>query len=369
MLTTILLFLLILAVLILVHELGHFTVAKLFGIRVDEFGLGFPPKVFAKKIGETVYTLNAIPFGGFVKIFGEDAPELGDVGGLSGYDTRRSFYFKPKWIQALVLSAGVCMNIFFGFLLMSVGYMIGMPAPAHTSNFGEIQNPQLVVTSVLPNSPAFLGGLTSGDTIVKAVAGKNMVEDLTPESVSNLIERSQSPILITYKRGASDPQTITITPSHTLVPDKQVIGITMETIGTLKLSPVYAFIQGAITSWQLLQNIVVGLWNFIAGFFTFSSHISDVSGPVGIARVVGEARAISYVYVLTLVALISFNLAVINLIPFPALDGGRLFFVLIEAIIRRRIHPTVANWVNGIGFALLIILMLVVTTHDIWGVL
>jgi regulator of sigma E protease len=369
MIVTILLFLFILAVLIFVHELGHFTVAKLFGIRVDEFGLGFPPKLFAKKVGETTYTLNAVPFGGFVKIFGEEAPELGDVGGLSGYDKTRSMYFKPKWIQALVLVAGVAMNMIFGYLLISFCFMIGMPSPAGTSQYGDIQNPQVVITAVLANSPASTAGFVPGDVIVHAYAGQNSLDDLSPDSVSTFIEKSQSPISFSTQRGSQLIYMADVIPSHTLIAGKPAIGISMETIGTLKLSPLKALLQGGITSWQLISGTAVGLYDFIRGFFTATSHLSNVSGPVGIAKVVGQARAIGAVYVLSLIALISFNLAIINLVPFPALDGGRLFFILIEVVIRRKINPTVANWINGIGLSLLLLLMIVVTTHDIWGIL
>lgn len=367
---TILLFLLILAILILVHELGHFMVAKLFGIRVDEFGLGFPPKLFSKKIGETIYTLNAIPFGGFVKIFGEDpVAEQAGYGASLHDDKNRSFQYKPKWIQALVLCAGVAMNILFGYLLISLGFMIGLPAPVGASPYGEVKSTELVITSVLPNSPADKIGLISGDIIISASASKNSVQNLSPETVSDLIAKSQSPIILTYKRGNILPQTVTITPSNNIVLDKQAIGISMDMIGILKLPLGPALLQGLQTTGQILRSIVVSLWYFFTDITNFKSNISQVSGPVGIARIVGQASSIGFVYVLSLVALISLNLAVINLIPFPALDGGRLFFILIEVIINRKINPKVASWVNGLGFAILLTLMVVVSLHDIWGVL
>lgn len=368
MFITFVLFLVILAILVFVHELGHFSVAKFFGIRVDEFGLGFPPKLFAKKYGETVYTLNAIPFGGFVKIFGENGDEEQETL-LSEEDKKNNFAYKNRGIQALVLVAGVTMNILFGYLLISLGFMIGLPSPAGTSNFGDIKNPELVITSILPNSPASKAGLISGDTIRSVRTLQKTLTDVSPQSVSMFIEQSKSPIELTYTRGKNDIRTVTIEPSRDLFADRQVIGITMETIGTLQLSPAKAFLQGAITTGYLLKEIIFGLIEFFKGVFTFTQDFSSVSGPIGIAKVVGEAREVGFVHVLSIVALISFNLAVINLIPFPALDGGRLLFVGIEAIIRRKINATVTYWVNAIGFIFLIILMIVVSTHDIWNIL
>jgi regulator of sigma E protease len=139
----------------------------------------------------------------------------------------------------------------------------------------------------------------------------------------------------------------------------------MDSIGILKLSPPLAFIEGLRTTGLIIKQTAIGLFDFFGGVFTLKSDLSQVSGPVGIAKVVGEARSLGFVYLLTLTALISINLAIINLLPFPALDGGRLLFVLIEAIIRRPIHPKVVQWTNTLGFVFLIILMLVVTTHDI----
>jgi regulator of sigma E protease len=176
-------------------------------------------------------------------------------------------------------------------------------------------------------------------------------------------------VTLAFKRGSADVQTIHITPSKTIVPDRQAIGISMDILGTLRLSPLNALLQGAVTTVDLLKNIVLGLWDFFGQVFRFKSSFSEVSGPIGIAKVVGQARSFGFVYVLSLMALISLNLAVINLVPFPALDGGRLLFVLIESVTRKNIPPKIASWTNGIGFALLLTLMIVISVHDVWGIL
>lgn len=366
---SIIIFIIILAVLIFVHELGHFLTAKKSGIRVDEFGLGFPPKVLSKKVGETTYTLNAIPFGGFVKIFGED-PHLQEI---KEGEKGRSFYYKPKSIQALVLVAGVAFNIIFAGILFSLGFMIGQPATAETSRFGEIQDPKLVITTVLPGSPAQKAGLTGGDAILFVEASGNTQGaqldtegNLSAEQVSKVISESTGEkITILYQRGNDAPATAFITPTDSIIPGKKAVGIAMDTVGILKLPVHTAILQGIITTAELTWATVKGLVGFLWSVVTLQSNFSQVSGPVGIAGVVKDASKLGFTYVMSLTALISINLAVINLVPFPALDGGRLLFVAIEAVTRRKIPSKVATWVNASGFILLLILMGVVTLNDI----
>jgi regulator of sigma E protease len=369
---SIIIFIISLAILILVHEFGHFIVAKKSGIRVDEFGLGFPPRLLAKKWGDTTYTINAIPFGGFVKIFGEDP--IGDEDTLRALAVSNgasphsdSFQYKPKWIQALVLVAGVTMNLIFAWLLISLGFMIGLPTPVD-AGLGKVTDAHLVVTEILPGSPAENAGLQAGDVIVSASTGNELLqnENLTPENVSNMIAESTTKNLeITYERGNSEPTTVSIEPNTNTVVGKRAVGIGMDIIGTLKLNLPSALSEGAKTTWFLTKGTVVGLGTFIWNIINFKADFSQVAGPVGIAGTFSQARTLGFVFVLSLVALISINLAVINLLPFPALDGGRLFFILIEVIIRKPIPPKTVRYANTVGFALLLLLMLVVTSHDI----
>lgn len=361
---SIIIFIIILAVLILVHEFGHFIVAKKSGIRVDEFGLGFPPKIYAKKLGDTLYTLNAIPFGGFVKIFGEDAHDTT----ISEQDKKTSFVYKPKWIQALVLVAGVTMNIVFAWLLISLGFVIGLPSPVDYAAPGQVKDVHLVVTEVMPGSPAEKAGLITGDTILFASSGQIGLQgdNLTPDNISHTISESGTKqIEIMYRRGSAPQQTLFITPSTTIIPGKKAIGIGTDTIGTLRLPVHKALWEGLKTTWVITKGTVIGLASFLWSIFRFKSDLSQVSGPIGIAGVVSQATNLGFVYLLSIIALISINLAVINLLPFPALDGGRLLFVFIEAILGRPISPKVVKWTNFIGFSLLVLLMVFVTGHDI----
>lgn len=357
---TIILFLVILALLILVHEIGHFTVAKIFGIRVDEFGLGLPPRAVGKKLGETIYSLNWIPFGGFVRIFGENPDEES----LEGPESSRSFARKGKWIQTAVLAAGVGGNFVFAWLLISIGFISGLPTPVDYQGPGRVENPRLVITSVLPHSPAEAAGLKTGDRLTSLGANGATIQTPTVDRVEKLISESVNAISIGYTRGAVSAEAV-VNPNTRVVPGKKAIGISMDMIGTLRLPFFEAIVEGARTTVSLTKDVALGIGHFLLGALTGHADFSQVTGPVGIAGMVGDARALGFIFVLSFTALISINLAIINLIPFPALDGGRLFFVLIEAIKGSPIKPKIANTFNTVGFALLILLMLLITFHDI----
>ncbi len=359
----ILLFIVILLGLILVHEFGHFSVAKLFKIRVDEFGIGFPPRLWGRRYGETDYTINALPFGGFVKIFGEDGAEAD----ASGESTARSFAKKSWWIQALVIVAGVFMNVVAAWLILSVGYMVGLPAAASDTGLGVVTDAHVTVLGIAPGSPAETSGLISGERVVRieATQGAFLEKDALADDVRHFIaQHGSEDLTLTLARGETERK-VTMHPVEGLVEGKAALGVMLEDVGVRRLPVHLALIEGGILTGRLLRDTAVGLWGFFSGVVTGSADFSTVAGPVGIVGVVGEASEFGFVSVLMLAAIISINLAIINLIPFPALDGGRLVMVVVEAVMRRPIPSVVSLWVNGAGFVLLIVLMLVVTYNDI----
>lgn len=357
---SIILFIIILAALILVHELGHFIAAKRAGVRVDEFGLGFPPRLWKKKIGETVYSVNAFPIGGFVKIFGEDPSEES----LKGKDSARSLTHKPRYVQAWIVSAGIVFNLLFAWVLISVGFMVGLPYSVDDSAYGtRVQNPSLTITQVLPLSPAQKAGLKGGDIIVSLSSGVDSLTNPRTETTQKFIA-SHEDVRLTYLRGA-ETKTIIVRGKEGVVDGRRAIGISMDIVGFLKLPVHEAFFVGLSTTARMTYAMAVGILDFFKNIFVGRADFKDISGPVGIVGIVSDASTLGFIHLLSLTAIISINLAIINLLPFPALDGGRLFFLLIETIKRSPIKPEIANITNGIGFLILIAVMVAVTFHDI----
>lgn len=349
-------FLIIIAVLIFVHELGHFLAAKKSGIRVDEFALGFPPKIFSWQKGETRYVLNLIPFGGYVKIFGENV----DAESLAGPDSSRSFINKKRHIQAMVLVAGIVFNVLFAWILFSLSFSMGIVTA------GAGPDAKTIITDVIANSPAEKAGLKAGDILVSFSSVSNESKEIkTPDDAKNLITASEGKeFSLSYKRGDENISK-NITANKNIEADAYTIGIQMAQVETVRLPFYKAIGKGAETTVFVFKETAVGIWNFLKQIFTHKADFSQVAGPVGIVSLVGEARHFGLGYLLSFTALISINLAVINLIPFPALDGGRLLVVGIEAIRRKRISAKFVNILNLLGFGLLILFMITVTISDV----
>ncbi len=366
---SILIFLAVLVVLILVHELGHFAVAKWFGIRVDEFGIGFPPKVWGKKYGETEYTLNALPIGGFVRIWGEDPTQEHFE---DGPESERSFVKKPRYAQALVLVAGVTMNVILAFLLYTGIFMFGMPTSIDESEVAlSTTETRLLVDGTRPDSPASVG-LKQNDEIRSLVAGGDILGGdgpILPSEVMQFVQdHAELPIVFKVERGGETVM-VELTPRTGIdpeKPEKAIVGMNMILVGTLASGPIESIGKGFVHTYDMLLGVSSGLGNFFMEAIRGDADLDQVAGPIGMAGMVGEQASRGFVWLLMFAALISLNLAVINLLPIPALDGGRLLFVMIEAITRRSIKPAFAVRVNQIGFVLLLALMAVVTASDLF---
>lgn len=360
---SIFLFLLVLFVLVLVHEWGHYITAKLTKMRVDEFAIGFPPRLFGIKRGETDFNFNLLPIGGYVKIYGENAEDAGQERNPS--DIGRAFHERPKWAQAVVLLAGITMNILFAWLLFVLVLIIGVPTAVEESQ--ATANSQLVVAGTLPGAPAE-GVLPVGSVIVKAEAGDDILTTPTPSSFSGFVsEHAPEAIIVTYEH---DDQIVdvSLTPKAGLVADdtsKYVVGASLSLIEVKKESFFAAISDGFMMTVDGLVSITVGLGTLLKQSVVGEADFSTIAGPVGIVGMVGDAASFGLTPLLMFTAIISLNLAVVNLLPFPALDGGRLVFVAVEAVTKRRVPPHVTGWVNLLGFVLLMVLMAAVTFNDI----
>jgi regulator of sigma E protease len=368
---SIVIFILVLVALIVVHELGHFIVAKLSGMRVDEFGVGYPPRVWGFKKGETEYTLNWLPFGGFVKIFGEDMEEkLAE--NKSAEQDPRAFSARPRLLQALTLFAGIAMNLLFAYVLITATLLMSTPRSLAPEEVATAKNVSLAVAGVLPESPAAKAGLVSGDYIQSAsyldAHWSGSDADTFTEFVGK--DTDSAPISVTVlHKGTS--RVLNMTPQTGVLsvhPERAALGVQLAQVGVVPVSLTQAPVQGAVLTWDVTRETALALTHFFVGLFTFSADLSQVSGPIGIAGAVGSASAQGLASLMTITALISINLALINVLPIPALDGGRLFFVLVEAITRKPIKARLANTMNTVGFGLLVLLMLVVTAHDVFKI-
>jgi regulator of sigma E protease len=357
---SIILFLLVLFVLILVHEWGHFIVAKKTGMRVDEFAIGFPPRLFAMKRGETEYTFNLLPIGGFVRIFGENPQTAQDT-----LDQPRSFAARPRWAQALVLIAGVTMNVIFAWFLFAVTFMIGVPQAVEES--AASPRAALYIAGVLPESPLY-ATVPSGSRVVALAASGEVLTELTPSAFTQFIQDNGTKELTLTFEVENQPQTVTVTPKTGLIsddPERAAVGISLALVENNQQSFWRSLVLATGATVNGLENITVGLATLLVDSIQGTADFSQVAGPVGIVGMVGDAAGYGVTALLTFTAMISLNLAVINMLPIPALDGGRLLFVGIEAIIRRPLNPVWTIRLNLLGFALLMLLMIVVTWNDI----
>ena len=331
-----------LSILILVHELGHFLAAKKFGLLVEEFGFGLPPRIWGKKIGETIYSINALPFGGFVKIYGEDG-HLEKSLEKEIFPDSRSFAFLKIWQRVIILAAGVFFNFLLGWIVFSIIFSIGMPSA-------------VIITDVLKNTPAAEAGLMQGDIIKRFSTTKELIDFINNnrgKEISLEVERNGEFLKVSAIPRINPPE------GH------GALGIGLADAGLPKQNIFLSFWEGLKASLSLIITIFMAIIDLIGKTFIGQASLEAVTGPVGITKITAQASSMGFVYLLQLLALISLNLTVINIFPFPALDGGRLLFLGIEKIKGSPLNPKFEKWANAVGFALLIFLMVAITIKDI----
>lgn len=370
-------FILILGLLVLIHELGHFLMAKKMGVLVEEFGFGMPPRLFAKKIGETVYSINLLFFGGFVKLFGEEQHEI-----TSKKLANKSFVAKKPWQKALIVLAGVFMNamlaiIIYYSLLLGNNFQ-SEPLPLFNNyqfRFGY-QEGRVVVAEVVKNSPADFAGVKSEDIVLRyKIDNKDWVEIKTGKQLINEIKSLKDiPVTIDfYNLKNGNQKTLTIEPIFDKDLKRAIIGIQMVDSIVIKYqTPTEKLLSGFLHSYN------ISAYNLKTIGYFFKSAIAEkkveivsqsVSGPIGIFAVIQDLVKTSgnkfIINLLNIIAALSISLAIMNILPFPALDGGRLLFVFYEWITGKQAHPKIEYYVNLIGFTLLLALALLVSVNDI----
>lgn len=351
----------ILVFLIVIHELGHFAIAKFFKVKVEEFGVGYPPRALLfGKWGDTEYTLNWIPFGGFVRLFGEHDTVTGEIDRHKG-----SFAKAPRYVQALVLVAGVVMNAIAAWLLFAGALAVGIP---HSVPAGDTDaNARLLITQVLPGSPASVARLSAGDVLTSIGDGKETAA-LNPESIVAFVgERPGKELTVTYSR-AGEEKTVTMFPAQAIVAEaanRAAVGMGLSLVTDSPIPFHRALWKALPVTLDKLNSVLSGLGSMVTNAIRGEKVLQDVVGPVGLVSVVGVAAQHGFANLLILAGFISLNLAVINLIPIPALDGGRLLLLGLEAVMRRSAPNVVVQLSNTLGIGFIILLMITVTYNDI----
>lgn len=423
MLFTLLIFIAILAILVLAHEFGHFVVARKNGVRVEEFGFGFPPRIFGiqllkgeklekvveekeiglqvkgyglrdnqaiveeeiidkvKEIGVVrpvkkwrlvwgggrhlerqedewrlagpVYSLNWIPLGGFVKIKGE-------TGEFAAHPD--SFSSKTVGRRALILSAGVLMNFLLAGLLLGLGFLFGLPQSLEqTGRLAKIKDPKIEIMMVVEGTPAARADVHPGDEIIKVdeLAGLKLTE------IQNYVDAKKGqPVKFVFSRRSQLIEK-EIAPVEFTETKKGGIGVALLESGTVSYPWYLAFFKGfetmIIYSWEVLR----AFWFLLVGLFQGVGVTENLAGPVGIAVLTGRVARLGLAHLLQFTALLSINLAIINFLPFPALDGGRILFLLIEKFRGRPVRQRIENLIHTFGFALLMLLVVLVTYRDV----
>ncbi|MBI5077658.1 RIP metalloprotease RseP [Candidatus Falkowbacteria bacterium] len=422
MLFTIFVFLILLGILVFVHELGHFVTARRLGVKADEFGFGFPPRIFgvqfvkksqiASKTVETIetaisqdksnktdiisaavvdatitvsqierekkwrviwgnrdtkeltaegnsdwgtiYSLNWIPLGGFVKIKGEDGEHKNETD---------SFASQKIWKRGAILSAGVAMNVVLCAAALMLAFMIGAPQIVDSVKSAgvKIRDEKIQVISILKNSPAANAGIQLGDAI-QEIDGKKM--NKVEEVQSYVQSKDKQEIAVGVER-LGQKLIYKIQPVVLKETQKPGLGVGLARTGIVSYPWYKAIWFGIRDTYYLGEQIIVAFAKIIKNAVIGEPLGVDVAGPVGIAVMTGQVARMGFIYILQFVALLSLNLAIINFLPFPALDGGRVLFLIIEKIRGRAVNQKIEQITHSVGFALLMVLVLIVTSRDI----
>ncbi len=374
---TFLIFIAVLAVLVLSHEFGHFVVARKSGMKVYEFGFGFPPRLLGiqftkdvngkkklrfigrKKIleeeshgGSTIYSINLIPLGGFVHIKGENGEDPGPD----------SFAAQNAWKRAATLCAGVAMNILLAFILLSAGFMMGLPQAVDNLPAGvTVKDKRLEIIEAMPGKPAAEAGLQSGDIIL----GLDNLQNPSIKEMQEYVNTNKDKDIQVFVKRDDGIIEKKVHPFVYEDTGKGGLGVSLAEVGLVSYPWYKAIYYGLMMTGFYLKEILFSFYYLIAGLFAGNGAAESVSGPVGIAVMTGQVARLGFSYLLNFIALLSLNLAVINILPIPALDGGRLLFLIISKIKGKPISERYEQMAHGLGFVVLMSLVVIITIKDL----
>lgn len=386
---TIIIFIIILGLLVFVHEWGHFITAKKAGMKVYEFGFGFPPRAFGaykdpdtgkwvfvtgkgkgnlketvggdERVEEyptTLYSLNWLPLGGFVKIKGESGEAANDPD---------SFAAHPAWRRLVVLCAGVFMNFVLAAVVLGIGFMVGLPTDFSAGGIDEsaivVQEPQVMIQQVQSDSPAEQAGILFGDRVLRI--NETQIED-SAQMIAYVADAGEQELTVLVERPDGQHE-VMVTPKVFDGEDTARIGLVLGDAGIIRFPFHIALWKGVVAAAIGLVNIVATFYILIKNLIIGQGLAFEVAGPVGIAVIVGESARLGFAYLLNITAMLSLSLAVINILPIPALDGGRALFVIIEKFTGKPVPMKYEQMAHTVGFVLLMLLIVVVTYRDIVG--
>ncbi|MDP3093435.1 MAG: M50 family metallopeptidase [bacterium] len=341
-----------LIILVSLHELGHFLTARKFGVRVEEFGFGYPPRIFGKKIGETVYSLNLLPFGAFVRISEQDRTDPS------------SFSAKPLWQRALIIFNGAAFFWLVAAVLFSIVFMIGAPTAIGDSETG-VPETKVQITSVSAGSPASQAGLKAGDIILGLKSESAEITVNKVKEVQEFIDAARGKnIVLSLKRGGKVFEAEAI-PRESPPSGQGALGIGLARTG-LKSYPVFSSVfEGIKATFRVTELVIVTYAKSLGQVFRRLPTGLQLVGPIGIVGLLSQGVSMGASYFLQMIGFLSINVAVINLLPIPAFDGGKLFFLGIEAIRKKPVSQKLEEKITFVFFSLLIILMVFVSIKDI----
>lgn len=345
-----------LSVLILIHELGHFLSARLFKMKVEEFGIGLPPRAKGLfKRGGTLFSLNWLPLGGFVKLYGEDMENPEQLA------SPEAFFNKPMWQRAAVLLAGVTMNFLLGVVVFGIVYSyLGIPT----------KTDKVMIVEVTKDSPAAIAGIAVDSQVKKLVYGKN---EVTFSGIDGFVKEIDSlkgkEVNLTLIDKAGTEKTVKVTPRVSPPEGQGALGVSLSSVEMKKYPiwqmPFRGIVIGLEEAWGWGKEIAKNFGMIVVNLVTGKGLPKDVSGPIGIYQVSKEVYKVGWVAVLQFMGILSINLAILNVMPFPALDGGRIAFLGVEKIIGKNRKNRIEGWVNTGGMIFLLSLMVLITIKDV----
>lgn len=355
MILTAITFLIILTILVLIHELGHFLVARWIGVHVEEFGLGLPPQAWGKKIGKTIYSLNWLPIGGFVRLAGEDQ-DPSNQKGFTQKNAKQFFWARSKKERSAILIAGVFMNFSLAVAITAGLLVTGVKEPT-----GRVH-----VEHVLSGSPAEKAGLLEGDVLLSISSSRKSPKLLkSPKELIDYVnEEKGREVVITVGRDGKQ-FTLSAVPRVEVPPGEGPLGVAISDLELRKYSLAEAPGKALAINLTRGRDMLVSLGETVWKLVTLQKLTADVAGPIGIAQVTGQAVKFGWAAVLEFASILSLNLAVLNILPIPALDGGRLLFVFIEKAIGRKVRPAFEKSTHQIGMIILLALIFLVSINDI----